>query len=184
MYKTICVTNRKICGEDFLNRIYKIAVEQPTAIILREKDLDEEEYYRLAKEVLDIAKKTGANIILHSFSDVCRRLEHRKIHMPLDRLVQMSSREIAYFDTVGASCHSVEDAVCAQKMGCTYITAGHIFETDCKKGLPGRGLDFLGEVCRAVDIPVYAIGGMNEKNAELAVNAGAEGICIMSSAMR
>ena len=66
MYKTICVTNRKICGEDFLNRIYKRAVEQPTAIILREKDLDEEEYYRLAKEVLDIAKKTGANIILHS----------------------------------------------------------------------------------------------------------------------
>ena len=53
-----------------------------------------------------------------------------------------------------------------------------------EKGLPGRGLDFLGEVCRAVDIPVYAIGGMNEKNAELAVNAGAEGICIMSSAMR
>ena len=40
-------------------------------------------------------------------------------------------------------------------------TAGHIFATDCKKGLPPRGLDFLKNVCDAVEIPVYAIGGIN-----------------------
>ena len=41
------------------------------------------------------------------------------------------------------------------------MTAGHIFATDCKKGLPPRGLDFLKNVCDAVEIPVYAIGGIN-----------------------
>ena len=41
------------------------------------------------------------------------------------------------------------------------MTAGHIFATDCKKGLPPRGLDFLKNVCDAVLIPVYAIGGIN-----------------------
>lgn len=41
------------------------------------------------------------------------------------------------------------------------MTAGHIFATDCKKGLPPRGLDFLKNVCDAVGIPVYAIGGIN-----------------------
>ena len=52
----------------------------------------------------------------------------------------------AYFEEIGVSCHSLEDALEAQQLGATYLTAGHIFETDCKKGLPGRGLDFLTSV--------------------------------------
>lgn len=68
-------------------------------------------------------------------------------------------------------------------MGCTYITAGHIFETDCKRGLPGRGLEFLREVCRAVTIPVYAIGGIEPKRMAEIFAAGAAGACVMSGPM-
>ena len=71
----------------------------------------------------------------------------------------------------------------AQSLGCTYITAGHVFETDCKKGLPGRGLDFLRNVCAAVDIPVYGIGGIDADNIVLIRDAGASGACLMSSLM-
>ncbi len=45
-------------------------------------------------------------------------------------------------------------------MGASYLTAGHIYATDCKRGLPPRGLGFLKEVCREVSIPVYGIGGI------------------------
>lgn len=48
----------------------------------------------------------------------------------------------------------------AQALGATYLLAGHIFDTSCKPGLPGRGLDFLAQVCAAVPLPVYAIGGI------------------------
>ena len=71
----------------------------------------------------------------------------------------------------------------AQASGCTYITAGHVFETDCKKGLPGRGVDFLRNVCAAVDIPVYGIGGIDADNIALVRDAGARGACLMSSLM-
>lgn len=71
----------------------------------------------------------------------------------------------------------------AQALGCTYITAGHVFETECKKGLPGRGLDFLRNVCAAVDIPVYGIGGIDAENITFVRNAGASGACLMSSLM-
>ena len=77
----------------------------------------------------------------------------------------------------------MEDALEAQALGCTYITAGHVFETDCKKGLPGRGLEFLCKVCNAVDIPVYGIGGIDYDNIALVLNAGANGACLMSSLM-
>ncbi len=75
------------------------------------------------------------------------------------------------------------DAEEAQALGCTYITAGHIFQTDCKKGMPGRGAEFLQNVCNAVDIPVYAIGGIDSHNIALVRDTGADGACLMSSLM-
>ena len=71
-----------------------------------------------------------------------------------------------FFKVIGTSVHSVEDAIKAEQLGATYMTAGHIFATDCKKGLPPRGLDFLKNVCDTVQIPVYAIGGINIASSE------------------
>ncbi len=67
---------------------------------------------------------------------------------------------VSDFHTVGTSIHSVSEAVEAEKLGASYLTAGHIYVTDCKKGLPPRGLPFLQHVCQAVQIPVYGIGGI------------------------
>ena len=103
----------------------------------------------------------------------------KQVHL----LRELSQEQKAHFEVLGASCHSVEDALEAQSLGCTYITAGHVFETDCKKGLPGRGLDFLRNVCAAVDIPVYGIGGIDADNIVLVREAGASGACLMSSLM-
>ncbi len=65
-----------------------------------------------------------------------------------------------------------------------YVTAGHIFPTDCKKGLPGRGLSFLQEICHHANVPVYAIGGISPDNLESILRAGADGACLMSYCMR
>ena len=85
--------------------------------------------------------------------------------MPVLR--KLSEEKRSHFRIIGASCHSVEEAREAVELGCNYIIAGHIFATDCKKGLPGRGLDFLKEVCASVSVPVYAIGGINSENITL-----------------
>ena len=77
----------------------------------------------------------------------------------------------------------MEDAQEAERLGCTYITAGHIFATDCKKGLPPRGLSFLREVCRTVQIPVWAIGGIEPENFLSVMATGAQGGCVMSGLM-
>ena len=90
----------------------------------------------------------------------------------------------AQFSALGASCHSAQDAQLAASLGCRYITAGHGFATGCKKDLPPRGLDFLQEGCRAVSIPVFAIGGIGPENAARAAKAGAAGVCVMSGLMR
>lgn len=179
----ICVTNRALCQEDFLTRIETLAKAHPTAILLREKDLSEADYIRLAADVLCICQKHDALCILHHYANAARTLHHPALHLPLPVLRTLTEAERRSHQMLGASCHSVEDAKEAESLDCTYITAGHIFDTDCKKGLPGRGLDFLREVCTSVSIPVYAIGGICPENISSVKAAGAAGACIMSSAM-
>ncbi|MBE6564233.1 MAG: thiamine phosphate synthase [Ruminococcaceae bacterium] len=183
MSDLLCVTNRTLCREDFLTRIERIAACHPAGIILREKDMNPEEYKELAAAVMEICEQHGVRCILHNFPDVAMSLQADAIHLPLPLLRELSQEKKAHFTDLGASCHSVEDALEAQALGCTYITAGHVFETDCKKGLPGRGPDFLRNVCAAVDIPVYGIGGIDADNIALVRDAGANGACLMSSLM-
>lgn len=183
MSDILCVTNRKLCQEDFLARIERIAACHPAGIILREKDMKPENYKELAAAVTEICEQHGVQCILHSFPTVAISLHADAIHLPLHLLREMSQEQKAHFTILGASCHSVEDALEAQALGCTYITAGHVFETDCKKGLSGRGLEFLRNVCAAVDIPVYGIGGIDADNIAIVRDAGASGACLMSSLM-
>ena len=185
----IAVTNRNLCGRPFLEQIKRAAERKPHAIILREKDLSEEEYEELADQVMKICKNQGVDCILHTYVEAARRLKCRKIHLPLWLLEQKKSENKEFakeygFETVGVSTHSLKEAVLAESLGASYITAGHIFMTDCKKGLEPRGLDYLREVCEGVQIPVYAIGGIHPYNQEAPIEAGAAGVCMMSEFMK
>ena len=184
MSDLICVTNRKLCKEDFLLRIEKIAKQRHAAILFREKDLTEEEYALLAGKIAAICEKYGTPLIYHSFTDVALTLRAEAIHRPLPMLRRLTPEQKTAFQKIGASCHSVEDAIEAACLGCTYITVGHIFVTDCKKGLPGRGLDFLTQVVHSVSLPVYAIGGIRSENIKEIRKTGAAGACVMSGPMR
>lgn len=103
--------------------------------------------------------------------------------MPMRLLRSMSNEEKSVFRIIGASCHSPEEAAEAQRLGCSYVTAGHVFATDCKKGMEPRGLRFLKEVCDAVTIPVYGIGGIGPGNISQVRETGAAGACVMSRLM-
>lgn len=179
----IAVTNRKLCDGDFLEQIRYLASTDIEAIILREKDLTETEYERLAADVLAVCAERNKKCILHSYIGVARRLGCLAVHLPLAAL--LANREaLADFIHIGTSVHSIEEARRAEAAGATCLIAGHIFDTDCKKGLPGRGLPFLRDVCAAVQLPVYAIGGVTQDNVEEVMTAGAVGGCMMSAAMR
>ena len=182
MCKIFCVTNRKLCRDVFPDRIEKIAAQKPCGIVLREKDMDEISYGSLAKQVLTICERYSVTCILHSFYDAAIRLGCKKIHLPLHILRDIPAYKKDHFDVIGSSVHSVDEAREAEKLGCTYITAGHIFVTDCKKDLAPRGLDFLHQVAASVNIPVLGIGGITSDNLHQVMDI-AYGACIMSGFM-
>ena len=189
MYRLLAITNRHLCDNDFLEQIQNICklnekstLIKSVSIVLREKDLSENDYKDLAVKVLKICKENNTECILHTYYKIARELNCKKIHLPL-QVLKSNPNIYKEFNEVGVSIHSVSEAIEAINLGATYIIAGHIFATDCKKDIPPRGLNFLSSVCSSVNIPVYAIGGISPENAEKAINAGADGICIMSGLM-
>lgn len=76
----------------------------------------------------------------------------------------------------GASTHSVQEALLAEKMGADYLTLSPLFPTASKPGATGGGLELLREVCAAVSVPVFALGGVTLQNAHHCIEAGAYGI--------
>ena len=181
----ICVTNRTLCRDDFLTRIDHIAKKGVAdAILLREKDLTEREYLELAEKVLSICKSHNRRCILHTYYKAAKELGCKEIHLPLPLLQKMREEGAKqWFTTVGTAVHSLKQANLAMHLQADYMTAGHIFETDCKKGLPGRGLSFLSKVVCKSEVPVYGIGGISADNAGQIMETGAAGVCIMSGFM-
>ena len=91
---------------------------------------------------------------------------------------------IKKYKRIGVSIHSLDEAKEVENLGVSYVVAGHIFETDCKKGLEPRGLKFVEELSSILTIPIFAIGGMNEKNSQSVIDSGAFSVCMMSSLMK
>lgn len=189
MYKILAITNRHLCNNDFLSQIENICALnknkleiESVSIVLREKDLSEKDYKELAIKVLNVCKKNNTECILHTYYNIAKELNCKKIHLPL-YVLKDNPNIYKEFNDVGVSIHSESEAIEAMNLGATYITAGHIFATDCKKGVPPRGLSFLSTICSSVNIPVYAIGGISPANTQEVMMTGAEGICIMSGLM-
>lgn len=175
MYDIIAVSNRALCS-DFLGQLKKIN-SAGISVILREKDLSENEYKTLAKNVMEFCP----NVILHTFINAAKELGCKKIHLPMHLL---RTADLTDFDMVGASVHFEDEAVEAQRLGADYVIAGHIFATDCKRGLAPRGEEYLKGVVNTVNIPVYTIGGITPENIRRIRECGAKGACIMSGFMR
>lgn len=185
----IAVTDSASCPRTLLEQIERLAKLpelRPQAVILRAKALDKAAYRTLALQAQQSCEAAGIPLILHSDWQLARELGISMLHLPLALLRQISEYERAYFTWLSTSVHSVGEAQEAQALGATVLIAGHIYTTQCKAGLAPRGLGFLQNVCSAVSLPVYAIGGIGfdaTQHAELQAN-GARGACVMSAYMR
>lgn len=195
------ISNRKLCeNENLEKQIEKIFSTYQRKIILenfeivsltlREKDLNKNKYLKLVEKIYPICQKYRIDLILHQNYDL--RLDNKYnikgLHLSYNTFKSLNKniREelIKKYKKIGVSIHSIDEAKEVENLGATYIVAGHIFKTDCKKDLEPRGLKFIQELSLILTIPIFAIGGINQENSHLVINSGAFGVCMMSSLMK
>lgn len=182
MQMLIYITNRKLCRDHFLDRIEQLASGKPYAIMLREKDLNEADYETLAIQVKERCDAHQVPLLINQQIGTAAKLAIPAVHLSMENLRKYTSL-LPSFQQVGASVHSLEEALEAQALGVHYLIAGHIFATNSKKGVPPRGLSFLEEICCHSKVPVFAIGGITKDKVTDILLTGASGMCIMSEAM-
>lgn len=175
------ITSSKSCKEDFLTRIERIASANPDRIILREKHLSQDDLLELAIKCKKICDKYSVAFSVNSSIEVARKV-NADIHLPYKLFVE-NNENIKDFSTIGVSVHSISEAETAEMLGASYLIAGHIFATDCKKGLKPRGLEYLSDISKAVKIPVLGIGGISLERLSSVLQTGAAGACVMSHFM-
>lgn len=184
-YPILAVTNRHLCKGDFYQQVQTMLQDPAvTYVMLREKDLTPMEYIKMAERILSAISTQDSifdKLIFHSFYQEALSCGIRKIHLPFSLFQEIKAEHaLKEFHQIGTSIHSRAEAIEAQRLGATYVTAGHIFDTQCKPDLPGRGLNFLTDIVESVTIPVYAIGGIHPHNVPFVLEAGATGVCMMS----
>ena len=195
------ISNRKLCENENLERqIEKIFSAYEKKIILknfeivtltlREKDLDKNEYLNLVEKIYPICKKYKINLILHQNYDLNldEKYDIKGIHLSYSIFKSLNqnikAELIKKYKRIGVSIHSLDEAKEIENLGASYIVAGHIFETDCKKGLEPRGLKFVEDLSSVLTIPIFAIGGIDENNSQSVIDSGAFLVCMMSSLMK
>jgi thiamine-phosphate pyrophosphorylase len=155
------------------------------ALQLRDKGLGGGEMYRLASRMKEIVDKGGGTCLfcVNDRVDVALAAGASGVHLGQEDLPAAAARSIVGERMViGISAATVEEAEIAKADGADYLGVGPVFATPTKPdaGVP-IGLDGLSRIRDAVDTPIVAIGGIDEKNAEQVLASGADGIAVISA---
>jgi thiamine-phosphate pyrophosphorylase len=179
----VLVTNRKICEVE-LTEIIKSAVEGGVGTVqLREKDLSTKDLYILAKELREITKKLNANLIINDRADIAQAVDADGVHLGWQSLnIDVVRKIIGQEKLIGFSTHNLKEAEKANFEGADYITISPVFDTPYKDYfIQPLGTKEINKIKRQVNIPVIALGGINEDNIEEVMGNSADGIAVISS---
>ena len=153
-----------------------------TMIQLREKNLDEESFYREAIEIKELCKKFHVPFIINDNVELAKKVDTDGIHVGQNDMAAQDVRAIIGPDKIlGVSTQTVEEALLAQKMGADYLGVGAVFPTGSKDDCWVLSHDLCREICSAVTIPVVAIGGINLGNISKLSGLGFSGISLISA---
>ena len=174
------VTDRTLCTEFPLEEAVSRAIEGGVeAVHLREKDLPSGELYQLATRLRRVTLGK-ALLIINDRVDIALAISADGVHLPGDSVpVYVAKKLGADRLIVGRSVHSVEEAIEAQAQEADYVILGTIYETASHPGQKPAGPDLVRRVRAAVDLPIFAIGGIDASNTAKVMAAGATGVAII-----
>lgn len=152
-------------------------------IQLRDKSLGGRKLLETALTIKEVTKKSGALFIVNDRLDVALASGADGVHLGQDDLpLKDALLLVPNGFIIGITVHDVAEALEAQKGGASYLGLSPIFQTGSKNDAGvACGIQRIKDVKKTVSIPVVAIGGINATNAREVLEAGADGIAVISA---
>lgn len=151
----------------------------------REKNLAARQQVETAERLCRLVKAAGGCFLVNDRVDIAVAVGADGVHLGQEDMPLAFARRILGEDKViGVSVSTVEEALRAEREGADYLGAGAVFATATKPEAGGIGLEGLKAIREAVSLPLVAIGGITLENASAVIEAGADGIAVVSAIVR
>ncbi|MFP4200169.1 MAG: thiamine phosphate synthase [Clostridia bacterium] len=154
-----------------------------TAFQLRGKDWNDRELFGVGSRLARLCAELGVLFVVNDRVDIAMACGADGVHLGEDDLpVEVARRLMGKDAIIGASARDTTRARAAQAAGADYVAASPVWATPTKTDAPAPlGLEGLGDMCRAVSLPVIGIGGINAENAAKVIASGAAGVAVVSA---
>ncbi len=186
MLKLYLVTDRKwLNGRKLTDDLEKAILGGVTTIQLREKNLSNEEFISIAKEVKKVCQNYHIPFIINDNLEVALAINSDGIHIGQNDIpASIVRKQIGPNKILGVSVHNLKEAFQAKIDGADYVGVGAIFSTETKNDATNVTLDSLKKICDNIDLPVVAIGGINLDNISKLKDINIAGIAVVSAIMK
>ena len=177
------VTDRFWLGEQTLYEQVEEALRGgATFVQLREKALDDEAFLAEALEIQALCKKYNVPFVINDNVEIARKINADGVHVGQSDMEAGNVRAILGENKIlGVSAQTVEQALLAEARGADYLGVGAVFHTGSKADADDVSHETLREICKAVRIPVVAIGGIGKHNVLELSGSGICGIAVISA---
>lgn len=177
------VTDRMWTGKETLYQQVEDALKgEITCLQLREKNLDDESFAEEALKIKSLCKKYNVPLIINDNVNIAIKCGADGVHVGQHDMQAENVRKLVGNDMIiGVSARTVEQAVLAEKNGADYLGVGAVFNTSTKTDASSVSFETFSEICKAVSIPVVAIGGISKKNILKLSGLGANGVAVVSA---
>ena len=153
-----------------------------TFIQLREKNLEHAEFLAEAIEIQKLCRKYGVPFVINDDVELAKEIDADGVHVgQSDMEAQDVRAKLGDDKIIGVSAQTVEQAILAEKHGADYLGVGAVFPTSSKDDADAVSFETLSAICKAVRIPVIAIGGITEENLCKLGSSGICGIAVISA---
>lgn len=153
-----------------------------TFMQIREKELPYNEFMQLARKVKSVTDRYHVPYVIDDEVEIAKEIDADGVHIGQSDKDLIEARKILGQDKIiGVSAGTVEQAVEAEKNGADYLGVGSIFTTSTKLDAQAVSLNTLHEICKAVSIPVVAIGGITVDNMLQLKGTGVDGVAVVSA---
>lgn len=182
-YSLYFITDRNIMSAKSVDEAVLLAIEGGAGIVqLREKNISDREFYETALRIKEITKKSGVPLIINDRADIAAAADCSGVHIGREDMPVEAVRKIIGHDKIiGVSARTAADAAKAEEDGADYIGAGAVFLTATKSDAKPISIKELSEIKKRVNIPVVAIGGINEENVLKLKGSGIDGAAVVSA---
>ena len=177
------VTDRHwLNGRTLYSQVEEALKGGATFIQLREKELDEEHFLEEAKEIKELCRRYQVPFVINDNVEIALAVDADGVHVGQSDMEAGDVRaKLGPDKMIGVSAQTVEQAVMAEHNGADYLGVGAVFPTGSKADALEVSHDTLKAICKAVKIPVIAIGGISKENILELSGSGVCGIAVISA---